>query len=285
MSEMLAGEQVAEVADSAGATSASTAIDTSDWKSGIPEDLRNHPSIANMQDVGSLAKSMVHAQSMVGADKIAIPGKWSDADDWNQVYDKLGRPSSSEEYGLKFEVPDGGEADPALTGWFADTAHKIGLNPTQAQQLADSYIELTGAAGQPGVDLETAKAESTAQLRQEYGKAFDDRLGKGNNFIGEFAADGLMDIRLEDGTPLMNHPSFVRTIVNAAQYIHESVSEDKMVGDKDSNAFTPGEAQKQLEEVMRPDSPYWDSRHPQHTVYVNRALSINEMIHPELDDD
>ena len=73
MSEMLAGEQVAEVADTAVATSAETAIEA-DWKSGIPEDLRNHPSIANMQDVGSLAKSMVHAQSMVGADKIAVPG-------------------------------------------------------------------------------------------------------------------------------------------------------------------------------------------------------------------
>ena len=284
MSEMLAGEQVAEVADTAVATSDEAAV-AADWKAALPDDLREHPSIAGMQDVASLAKSMVHAQSMVGADKIAVPGKWADDEDWSQVYDKLGRPSSAEDYGLQFEVPDGGEADPALTGWFAETAHKIGLNTKQAQQLADSYIELTGGMGQPEVDLEAAKAEATSELRQEYGAAFDDRLGKGNNFLGEFGADGLMELRLQDGTPLMNHPAFIRTVVNAAQYIHESVSEDKLIGDKDSNVVTPGEAQKQLEEVMRPDSPYWDSRHPQHDVYVQRALSIQEMIHPELDDE
>lgn len=283
MSEMLAGEQVAEVADTAVATSDEAAV-AADWKAALPDDLREHPSIAGMQDVASLAKSMVHAQSMVGADKIAVPGKWADDEDWSQVYDKLGRPASAEDYGLQFEVPDG-EADPALTGWFAETAHKIGLNTKQAQQLADSYIELTGGMGQPEVDLEAAKADATAELRQEYGAAFNDRLGKGNNFLGEFGADGLMDLRLNDGTPLMNHPAFIRTVVNAAQYIHESVSEDKLIGDKDSNVVTPGEAQKQLEEVMRPDSPYWDSRHPQHDVYVQRALSIQEMIHPELDDE
>tara|TARA_R100001129_G_scaffold23215_1_gene14770 strand:- start:6 stop:857 length:852 start_codon:yes stop_codon:yes gene_type:complete len=283
MSEMLAGEQVAEVADTAVATSDEAAV-AADWKAALPDDLREHPSIAGMQDVASLAKSMVHAQSMVGADKIAVPGKWADDEDWSQVYDKLGRPASAEDYGLQFEVPDG-EADPALTGWFAETAHKIGLNTKQAQQLADSYIELTGGMGQPEVDLEAAKAEATSELRQEYGAAFDDRLGKGNNFLGEFGADGLMELRLQDGTPLMNHPAFIRTVVNAAQYIHESVSEDKLIGDKDSNVVTPGEAQKQLEEVMREDSPYWDARHPQHDVYVQRALSIQEMIHPDLDDE
>ena len=283
MSEVLAGEQVAQVADTAVATSDEAAV-AADWKAALPDDLREHPSIAGMQDVASLAKSMVHAQSMVGADKIAVPGKWADEDDWSQVYDKLGRPASAEEYGLQFDVPDG-EADPALTGWFAETAHKIGLNTKQAQQLADSYIELTGGMGQQEVDLEAAKAQATAELRQEYGAAFDDRLGKGNNFLGEFGADGLMELRLNDGTPLMNHPSFIRTVVNAAQYIHESVSEDKLIGDKDSNVVTPGEAQKQLEEVMRPDSPYWDARHPQHDVYVQRALSIQEMIHPDLDDE
>ena len=281
MSEVLAGEVAASVEPAAPSDEAAVAAD---WKAALPDDLREHPSIAGMQDVASLAKSMVHAQSMVGADKIAVPGKWADDEDWSQVYDKLGRPASAEEYGLQFDVPDG-EADPALTGWFEETAHKIGLNTKQAQQLADSYIELTGGMGQQEVDLEAAKAQATAELRQEYGAAFDDRLGKGNNFLGEFGADGLMELRLQDGTPLMNHPAFIRTVVNAAQYIHESVSEDKLIGDKDSNVVTPGEAQKQLEEVMRPDSPYWDSRHPQHDVYVQRALSIQEMIHPELDDE
>jgi len=277
----MSDEQVAEVADAAVAPSEATVA--TDWKAELPDDLREHPSIAGMQDVASLAKSMVHAQSMVGADKIAVPGKWADDEDWDQVYNKLGRPDTAAEYNLNWQVEDG-EADPALTEWFANAAHKVGLNVKQAQALADSYTELVGKDATGQIDLEAAKAESTAELQKEYGNAFDDRLNKGDNFIGEFGAEGLQDLRLEDGTPLLNNPAFVKTIVNAAQFIHESVSEDAMVGDRDSVAITPAEAQAELEQVMRPDSPYWDARHPQHAAYVDRALSIQEQIHPESDD-
>ena len=90
----MAEEQVAEVAETAVAPSEQAVV--TDWKQELPDDLRDHPSIANMQDVTSLAKSMVHAQSLVGADKIAVPGKWADEQDWNQVYDKLGSPGSAE---------------------------------------------------------------------------------------------------------------------------------------------------------------------------------------------
>lgn len=278
---MAEAEQVAEVAETAVATS--DGVVSNDWKAELPDDLREHPSIAGMQDVASLAKSMVHAQSMVGADKIAVPGKWADDEDWDQVYNKLGRPDTAAEYNLNWQVEDG-EADPALTEWFENAAHQVGLNVKQAQALADSYIELTGKDATGQIDLEAAKAESTAELQKEYGNAFDDRLNKGDNFIGEFGAEGLQDLRLEDGTPLLNNPAFVKTIVNAAQFIHESVSEDAMVGDRDSVAITPQEAQAELEQVMRPDSPYWDARHPQHAAYVDRALSIQEQIHPESDD-
>ena len=278
---MAEAEQVAEVAETAVATS--DGVVSNDWKAELPDDLREHPSISGMQDVASLAKSMVHAQSMVGADKIAVPGKWADDQDWDQVYDKLGRPDTPAEYNLTWQSEDG-EADPALTEWFESAAHQVGLNPKQAQALADSYVELTGNTATGQADLEAAKAESTAVLQKEYGNAFDDRLNKGDNFIGEFGVEGLQDLRLEDGTPLLNNPAFVKTIVNAAQFIHESVSEDAMVGDRDSVAITPQEAQAELEQVMRPDSPYWDARHPQHAAYVDRALSIQEQIHPESDD-
>ena len=66
MSEMLADEQVATSAEPA---ASSDNVGADDWKASLPEDLRSHPSIENMPDVASLAKSMVHAQSMVGADR------------------------------------------------------------------------------------------------------------------------------------------------------------------------------------------------------------------------
>ena len=58
----------------------------------LPEDVRAEPSLKNFQDAGQLAKSYVHAQRMVGADKISVPTKHATDEDWNQVFSKLGVP-------------------------------------------------------------------------------------------------------------------------------------------------------------------------------------------------
>ena len=61
------------------------------FRDSLPEDLRNNPSLKNFNDVGGLAKSYVHAQRMIGADKIALPNQNSTDEDWANVYNKLGR--------------------------------------------------------------------------------------------------------------------------------------------------------------------------------------------------
>ena len=48
-----------------------------DWKQSIPEDIRADKSLESIKDVGSLAKSYIHAQKLVGSDKIPIPNKYA----------------------------------------------------------------------------------------------------------------------------------------------------------------------------------------------------------------
>ena len=71
----------------------------------LPEDLRVEPSLRNFTDPASLAKSYVHAQRMIGADKIPLPGKTATDEDWANVWSKLGRPQAPSEYQLQFENP------------------------------------------------------------------------------------------------------------------------------------------------------------------------------------
>ena len=44
---------------------------------------------------------------MIGADKVAIPGKHATDDDWNVVYTKLGRPNEAKDYNLAATIPEG----------------------------------------------------------------------------------------------------------------------------------------------------------------------------------
>ena len=73
-------------------------VASEDWRSAIPEDLQNDPSLANIQDVASLAKGYVHAQHMVGADKVAIPTRETTPEELDAFYNKLGRPESVDGY-------------------------------------------------------------------------------------------------------------------------------------------------------------------------------------------
>ena len=77
-----------------------------DWRSEIPEEIKDHKSLETIQDVPGLIKGFVHAQSMIGADKLAIPGKHATDDDWNAVYGKLGRPNEAKDYNLAATIPD-----------------------------------------------------------------------------------------------------------------------------------------------------------------------------------
>jgi hypothetical protein len=254
-----------------------------DWKEQLPTELREHHSLQNISDVGTLAKTMIHAQSMVGAEKIAVPGKWATDDDWTDVYNKLGRPDDATGYEFDFGDAD---TDTEFVDGFRSVAHEVGLSDRQAQKLAGWYMD-TMAQNSPEAmetDVEAAKAETEAALRKEFGRAFDDRLALGDRMLGEFAADGLMDVKTLDGLPLVNNEAFIKTIISAAHYISESVAEDRLVGEKGGGGMTPGEADKEIQNLMREDSPYWDARHPMHDSTVQQVLKLQEQKHPPEND-
>jgi len=271
----------AQVADAPAEAGEATSVEVN-WHDGLPEDIRDHPSLATFEDTAALAKSYVHGQSMIGADKIVIPGKWADETDWNGVYDKLGRPADGEAYELDFgNVPEGQDMQEDFVKWFRGTAHKHGLNQRQAQGLAKEYVDFAAQMQQETtVDPEAYRAQSTAEMKKELGKAYDERIGRGNQFIDDFAEAELTQLTLQDGTQLVDHPAFVRTLIKAQSYIMDNIAEDKIVTSGDSAAFTPAEAQKEVDELMRSDSPYWDRRHSMHRWTVQRVQELMQDIHP-----
>ena len=269
-------EQVAEV--SAPEMEQEVAQSVEDWRSSIPEEIRGHKSLDHINDVGALAKSYVHAQSMIGADKIAIPGKSATPDDWNEVYARLGRPADAESYELP--APENFEADPEMTSWYKQMAHDIGLNPTQAAKLYQSYNEFVSSQEQSmGVDLEQYTAQVESDLRRECGQAFEDRLAQGHGVVTQFGNPELMEVTLSDGTRLGDNPDFIRLMGEVGNFIQERVGEDTLEGVRTSGGITPDAAREKLAELRAPGGPFWDARHPEHDYYVQQALKFQEMIH------
>jgi hypothetical protein len=238
----------------------------------LPDDLRMEPSLRNFTDPASLAKSYVHAQRMIGADKIPLPGKTATDEDWANVWSRLGRPQSPSEYEVKFENPVFAESE--MEG-FRKSAFEAGLNNRQVDRMAKFLEEtVSGASSSRSEMAEKAVYEAEQELRQEFGQAFEQRMALAYNAATQLLGDAslLDEVQLSDGRMLGDHPQIVRMFAKLA----EQIGEDKLLGETSELIMTPQEAGQRIAEMTRRDSPYWDKLHPEHDTYVSEVLRLRD---------
>ena len=241
----------------------------------LPEDLRGDPSLRNFTDAAGLAKSYVHAQRMIGADKIALPGKAATEDDWRPIWSKLGAPDNAEGYQISGE----GFAEQELQS-FKEQAYAIGLTGQQAQQMA-TYLEgqAKGGVAAEQADQERIAEEYDAELRAEFGAAYDqkhDRAAAAGRAMG-IDPQVFDDIRLDNGLPLGDHPFIIKLFAGLA----DQLGEDTLEGATTELVKTPEQAAREIAELTAPNSPYWDKNHPAHETTVQDVLRLREFQFPE----
>lgn len=105
------------------------------WLEALPDDIRSDPSLQMFKDTTSLAKSWVHAQKNMYADKVVIPNEKSTEEEWNAFHQKLGRPESADKYELK--APQGQQLDEGVAKGFKELAFKTGLSAKQVSSIAE----------------------------------------------------------------------------------------------------------------------------------------------------
>ena len=99
------------------------------WREALPEDIRNERCLDSIKTVGTLAKSFVSAQKMIGANKIALPGENATPDEIDAFHRALGRPDKQEAYSVEgIELPDGIELDDQMVEGFREYAFKHGMS-------------------------------------------------------------------------------------------------------------------------------------------------------------
>jgi len=245
--------------------------ETTDWKSGLSEDIRADKSLENIKDISGLAKSYIHAQKMVGADKIPVPNKYATEDDWNAVYEKLGRPKTAD--GYKFDLPQDKQVDEMSLKEFSNQAHKLGLLPNQAQGMVKFYNEMTSKSLQDADSKALAAREnSTKELKQEWGQAFEQKVSKAANLANSVGAKELLNTNLADGTKLGDHPVMIKAFAQLA----DKMGEDSLVQSSGPTYLTPSQIDKQIGELTQTGSAYWDKHHPNHQAAVDEVLALRE---------
>lgn len=240
----------------------------------LPADLQGEPSLKNFTDAGALAKSYVHAQRMIGADKIALPGQSATEEEWRGVYSRLGMPEEAS--GYEYEADFSEQEHEA----FKNAAHAAGLNGMQAKHMAE-FLQAQGQMTRGSFEeaAEQARYAGEQELRQEYGAAFDQKLERAQSAARAMGIDTEMfdQVRLSDGRALGDHPFIIRLFAGLA----DQLGEDTLEGATKELVMTPDEAGRQIAEMTKQGSPYWDSQHPEHRNYVSEVFRLREYQFPE----
>ena len=245
------------------------------WKEAIPEELRNDPNISKFTELEALAKSYVNATRMIGQDKVAVPNNNSTEDQWNEVYDKLGRPESAEKYQLDVKsdiVP----LDEGAIKQFAENAHQLGLNNKQAQGILEFYKNsMENSAQQSKIDTETAQANAEQELRKEWGSNYEANIKKAGSIAKANMNPEVLDMELKDGTRLGDHPAIIKGFANIANLM----SEDKLVSTESENVSQGTDYEAEISKIVNDrDGPYWNKAHPDHDKVVQQVFTLRTMM-------
>ena len=254
---------------------ATTSTTQSTWKESISETYRNDPNIQKFTEIDALAKSYINATRMIGQDKVVIPTNNSTEDQWNEVYDKLGRPESAEKYSLDAKSKVVSLDDNAVKQ-FAETSHKLGLNNKQAQGLLEFYKQnMEGTAQQAKIDTETAQAQAEQELRSEWGREFDTKVKQASSLAKANIKPEILDMTLSNGTRLGDHPEIIKGFAKIAGMM----SEDKIVSTESESVQSNQSIQDEIDSIINDKaSPYWHKGHPNHDKQVQQVYTLREML-------
>jgi len=243
------------------------------FKDTIPEQFREEKSLENINSMEDLLKGYVHAQKLVGTNKIPVPNKHSTDEDWNEVFKKLGAPNSPEDY--QYNLKDV-EMDQNQVSEFNKTAHQLGLLPKQAEGLIKFYNEMNGnLAANQEEQAAQAQLNTETELKKEYGPQFAKRLDQAKKLaVSTLGQDFLEHTYLKDGSRLGDNLSVIKAFSNMA----DKLSEDEIIKGDGTDYMTAKEIEKEIDDLTQEGSPYWNKTHPNHQKNIQEVLKLREML-------
>lgn len=266
-----------------------------DWKGSLSEELRGDDILKDVGSIEDLAKGYAHAQRAIGG-MVRIPGEDAgeeqrdafykrletvpgvtriNEEDLSGLYDKLGRPESSEKYEIKLDI-DPELWDNAKIDKFKDVAHGLGLNNVQLNKLLefektriDEYVE----------SFEVVRDNCTKTLRSEWGDGYDSRLAGAKAAINVFADKFPDDIKDLVGGPAGNNPAFLAIMAELGSNMQESGHPGLTTSQK--YGMTPQDAKDSIAEIQGNGAhPYNDRSNPAHEAAVLKMAKLYESAFP-----
>ena len=264
-----------------GGAPAGSSAGSMDWRASLDETLRADPTLADIRDLNGLAKSYIHAQRMVGKDKITIPTDAADALEWDAFYERLGRPGDGnyklDPAGL---MPADLPFDPQVLDRFKKVFHSAGLSQKQAEGVFKNYLEYVGEVHNNNLaGVEQQRQGWVNDLRKEFGRAFDERVDLAVRAVETFGGQDFM--KWLDQTGMGDHPMFVKMFAQIGQQMQEALASP---GQSRSWTMTPETARQEIARMQRDKdfmAAYMTNGSTGHQEAVKKMQELFSFAYPE----
>ena len=269
-------------------TSAATSVDI-DMKTGdegneflnqIPEGYRDREYLKGIDSMDKFVEQFDNAQKLIGKKTVGVPGPDSSIDEWNEFYNKMGRPEAPDAYEFKDlpEMPDGYGRTEEETAQMKKIFHEAGLTAEQANRVLKSADEAALNAYNANKENADKLAESRNQefldaMDKYFGDQKNDAIAITETMLKQYVPKGMEGLvqGLDDNSMLV--------LSAVMQGVHKAGrTEDSIKKDVDS---VPDQSPESLRETARKlmmSPEFRDEFHPNHEATQKRVRELYQKI-------
>ena len=253
------------------------------WRDKLPEEFNTDPSLKDYKDdetglVGAV-KSLIHSQKMIGADKIALPGKDASSEEVAAFYQKLGAPEKPDgyEFAGPEKPPEGWKYPSEIESEFRRIAHDLHMPKGMAEKTWKELQETL--AGRYDKATQTARLAHQERLDKFYetlGAAKDEKLkAMERAAIALGGVEGAAEMK-QNG--MLQEPVLMNILIQAADLIGSDKLSDNDLGGGDPG-FTPAEAKARIA-AINADPDLLDPKSPRQKVLIEEKQKLYALAYP-----
>jgi hypothetical protein len=261
-----------------------------DWRSSLPEEIKNHKSIQTTKSVESLAKQFLDQQSYIGG-SLRIPSAEAGEADWKSFYEKVtskvpglivrpdvadatameafytmaGRPAKPEDYAI-----DGIESDILVDG-MREAAHKVGISQSQFKELIGVFPKVNE---QLAAANESKAAERKAEIKKVWGAAVEDNTTQALAVAIKTEAPPELIEAVKNGEANIATLKWLHALSKSMGVEGANLTTDP---NRPNVPMTPDEARSRITEIRNnPKHPVWNVRDPMHAKSIEDWVKLHK---------
>jgi len=216
-----------------------------DWMKGIDEQFLASQSVTSAKTPNDLAKQVFNLEKVIGKPRLPMPEETWGENEYNEFYQKLGRPESPDAYKLEGLPPEVAFSDDEKKQLLT-SLHQSGLNNKQANSvmkaIAERELNLSKSVENK---FQESEMNAKATLEKQWGDKFEHNLRLASSTLNQLTdPDTASQLEQMAG----NNPAFIKLLAEVGNKFMREDSAFK--GQLQSNSFTsPVAARGEIEQL------------------------------------